>query len=118
MFATYVSLHQTALSIKKLNVFFFGGHFSKQLIHNNVGNVQPIPKKCNRPIAITLFTLSKVLEHIINHKLMYYLENNVLLHARQYGFRTHCFTGYSLAYPNHDWTKTIYYFGESKIITL
>ena len=58
-----------------------------------IANVQPVPKKGNptdpeiyRPIAICS-NLAKVIESILNHKLMKYLEDNSCLSICQYGFR-------------------------------
>ena len=64
-----------------------------------IANAQPVLKKGDpsdpgnyRPIAICS-NLVKVMESILNHKLMKYLEDNSLLNDRQYGFRKNRSTG-------------------------
>lgn len=77
--------------------------------HNNrytqrIANVQPIPKTGNRsnpqnygPVAITSI-LSKILDKVINGKLMEYLETNKLLSDHQYGLRSARSTGDLMTY--------------------
>ncbi|KAJ8713484.1 hypothetical protein PYW07_013854 [Mythimna separata] len=72
-----------------------------------LANVQPVPKKGSRadpanyrPISITSI-LCKIMERVLNSRLMAYLEGNDLLSDRQYGFRRHQSTGDLLVYANH-----------------
>lgn len=87
-------------------------------------HVFPIPKKGDksdpsnyRPIAISSL-LSKVMETIITHQLLSYLETNQLLSDHQYGFRQARSTGDLLAYSTHVWSSTLDSFGESRVISL
>lgn len=87
-------------------------------------NVQPVPKKGSRsdpsnyrPIAITSI-LSKVMEKIINRKLMSYLEVNKLLSDRQYGFRSKRSTGDLMTCLTDRISRSIHGYGESHILSL
>ena len=70
-----------------------------------------------RPIAICSI-LSKIMETIINHRLMAYLELNALISDRQYGFRRNRSTGDLMAYLTEKWNQAIHGFGESKVVAL
>ena len=87
-----------------------------------VANVQPIPKKGDasnpanyRPIAICS-ALSKVMESMVNHHLVRYLESNNLLNDRQYGFRKGRSTGDLMAFLSEQWSRSIHRLGESKVV--
>ena len=89
-----------------------------------VANVQPVPKKGEtsdpanyRPIAICSL-LSKVMESILNHHLVKYLETNKLLSDRQYGFRQQRSTGDMMAVLTEKLNNSIHHFGEAKIVAL
>ncbi|XP_047997328.1 uncharacterized protein LOC125234949 [Leguminivora glycinivorella] len=89
-----------------------------------LANVQPVPKKgsradpCNyRPIAITSM-LCKVMERVLNGKLLTYLETNDLLSDRQYGFRRGRSTGDLLAYVTHRCGEAIERNGEALAVSL
>jgi hypothetical protein len=89
-----------------------------------VANVQPVPKKGSlsdpsnyRPIALTSI-LSKVMERIINQRLVAYLEGNNLISDRQYGFRCKRSTGDLMAYITEAWSRSIHHFGESLAVAL
>ena len=89
-----------------------------------VANVQPVPKKGSRadpsnyrPIAITSI-LCKVMERILNKKLLAYLEAENLLSDRQYGFRRGRSTGDLLVYATHFWGKAIEKHGEALAVSL
>ncbi|CAG4989213.1 unnamed protein product [Colias eurytheme] len=58
-----------------------------------LANIQPVPKKGSRadpsnyrPISITSI-ICKIMERILNYRLLTHLESNDLLNDRQYGFR-------------------------------
>ena len=87
-----------------------------------VAQVQPVPKKGEssnpanyRPIAICSL-LSKVMETIINYRLMAYLELNAFISDRQYGFRRNRSTGDLMAYLTEKWNRAIHGHGESKVV--
>ncbi|KAL0883669.1 hypothetical protein ABMA27_015794 [Loxostege sticticalis] len=89
-----------------------------------LANVQPVPKKgsradpCNyRPIAITSI-LCKVMERVLNSKLLSYLEAHDLLSDHQYGFRRRRSTGDLLAYVTHCWGEAIENHGEALAVSL
>lgn len=86
--------------------------------------MQPVPKKgsradpCNyRPIAITSI-LCKVMEKVLNSKLLTYLEQNDLLGDSQYGFRRGRSTGDLLVYVTHCWGEAIEKHGEALAVSL
>ncbi|XP_063374973.1 uncharacterized protein LOC134662630 [Cydia amplana] len=86
-----------------------------------LANVQPVPKKgsradpCNyRPIAITSM-LCKVMESVLNGKLLTYLEEKDLFSDRQYGFRRGRST---LAYVTHCCGEAIERNGEELAVSL
>lgn len=87
-------------------------------------NVQPVPKKGDRsdptnyrPIALTSI-LSKVMERIVNSRLVAYLEDHKLINDRQYGFRCKRSTGDLMAYLTETWSRSIHNFGESLSVAL
>ncbi|KAL0879124.1 hypothetical protein ABMA27_004075 [Loxostege sticticalis] len=89
-----------------------------------LANVQPVPKKGSRadpsnyrPIAITS-VLCKVMERVLNRKLLSYLEDNDLLSDRQYGFRRGRSTGDLLVYVTHCWGEAIENHGEAIAVSL
>lgn len=89
-----------------------------------LANVQPVPKKGDRadpvnyrPIAITSI-LCKVMERVLNSKLLTYLEDNDLLSDRQYGFRRGRSTGDLLVYVTHCWGEAIEKHGEALAVSL
>ena len=89
-----------------------------------VANVQPIPKKGEtsnpanyRPIAICSI-LAKIMENIVNHHLVRYLEANHLISDRQYGFRHARSTGDMLAVITERLNDSIHRLGESKAVAL
>ena len=86
--------------------------------------VHPVPKKGDRsdpsnyrPIAITSL-LSKVMERVINTKLLRYLEDHDLLSDRQYGFRHGRSTGDLLVYLTHRWSVAVESQGEALAVSL
>nr|CAI5837953.1 unnamed protein product [Callosobruchus analis] len=89
-----------------------------------IGCVQPIPKKGKktdpnnyRPMTL-LHIMSKVMETVINIQLLNYLDNNNIIHDRQYGFSKHRCTGDLLAYVTHMWNRAIENHGESCVVAL
>ena len=87
-------------------------------------HVFPVPKKGDksnpsnyRPIALTS-VLSKIMESIINKRLLSFLESSNLLSDHQYGFRRGRSTGDLLAYVTNLWSSALDSFGESRIIAL
>ena len=70
-----------------------------------------------RPIAICS-NLAKVMESILNHKLMKYLEDNSLRNDRQYGFRKNRSNGDLMALLTETWNRSVHFFGESKVVAL
>ena len=87
-------------------------------------HVFPIPKKGDRsnpsnyrPIAITSI-LCKVMESLINKKLLHFFESSSSLSDHQYGFRKARSTGDLLAYVTHIWSSALESFGESRVIAL
>ena len=113
-----------ALARPLRNLFFKSFKSGKFPSCWKIANVQPIPKKGEasnpgnyRPIAICS-TLAKVMETIINHKLVLYLENNALLNDRQYGFRKNRSTGDMMSLLSEIWSSGIHKFGESKVVAL
>lgn len=90
-----------------------------------IANVCPIPKKGGsssdpnnyRPIAITSI-LSKVMEKVINHKFLAYLEKYHLLSDRQYGFRSNRSTGDLMTLLTENVSRAIHNFGECQTISL
>lgn len=89
-----------------------------------LANVQPVPKKGDRadptnyrPIAITSI-LCKVMERVLNRKLLSYLESHDLLSDCQYGFRRGRSTGDLLVYVTHCWGEAIEKHGEALAVSL
>ncbi|XP_049886813.1 uncharacterized protein LOC126381362 [Pectinophora gossypiella] len=89
-----------------------------------LANVQPVPKKGSRadpanyrPIAITSI-ICKVMERVLNSKLLTYLETNDLLCDHQYGFRRGRSTGDLLVYVTHYWGEAIEKHGEALAVSL
>lgn len=89
-----------------------------------IANVQPVPKKGKssdpsnyRPISITSI-LSKVMEKIVNRKILSYLESNNLLDDRQYGFRPRRSTGDLMTYLSHEIGRSIHSSGEAQVLSL
>ncbi|KAJ2945954.1 hypothetical protein O0L34_g4871 [Tuta absoluta] len=89
-----------------------------------LANVQPVPNKGDRadpahyrPIAITSI-LCKVMERVLNSKLLTYLEDNDLLNDRQYGFRRGRSTGGLLVYVTQCWGEAIEKNGEALAVSL
>jgi hypothetical protein len=87
-------------------------------------NVQPVPKKGSRadpsnyrPIAITSI-LCKIMERVLNNKLLAYLEGNDLLSDRQFGFRRNRSTGDLLIYATHLWGESVERHGEAIAVSL
>ena len=62
--------------------------------------------------------LPAVMESILNHKLMKYLEDTSLLNDWQYGFRKNRSTGDLIALLTETWNRSIHFFGESKVVAL
>ena len=75
-------------------------------------NVVPVYKKASRSLPanyrpVSLLSIcSKVMEGIINHQLVNYLERHHLLSARQFGFRRGLGTADLLTVLNHERTLT------------
>jgi len=89
-----------------------------------VSNVTAIPKKGNksnpsnyRPIAIASI-LSKIMETVLNRKLMKYLETKGLISDRQYGFRPNRSTGDLMTYISHKLSATLHDEGEACAVAL
>ena len=87
-------------------------------------NVQPVPKKgCRadpanyRPVAITS-VICKIMERVLNNRLLAYLEANELLSDGQYGFRTGRSTGDLLVYATHIWSEALEGHGEAIAVSL
>lgn len=88
-------------------------------------NITPISKKGGsrsdptnyRPISVTSI-LSKVMEKVINRKLIRYLEDNRLLNDNQYGFREKRATGELITLLTDKFNKAVHAFGESLSISL
>ena len=86
--------------------------------------VQPVPKKGSksipsnyRPISI-LSVICKVMEKVINSRILKYLERHKLIHDRQYGFRQQRSTADLLTLVTHSWYKSLELHGESQIVSL
>nr|CAI5838384.1 unnamed protein product [Callosobruchus analis] len=62
--------------------------------------------------------MSKVMEIGINTQLLKYLDNNNIIHDRQYGFRKHRSTGDLLAYVTNMWNRAAENHGESLVVAL
>ena len=89
-----------------------------------VAHVHPIPKKGDRsdpsnyrPIAITSL-LSKVMERVLNRRLLQYLEDRQLISDRQYGFRHGRSAGDLLVYLTHRWAEALEGKGEAIAVGL
>ncbi|XP_059225015.1 G-protein coupled receptor Mth2-like [Stomoxys calcitrans] len=89
---------------------------NNQKAYWNVANVQPIPEKGEannpvnyQPIAIC-FALFKVLENMVNHHLVSYLESNDILSDRPTIFRRNRSTGDLIAFLSERWGRSIYPF--------
>ena len=68
-------------------------------------------------MAITSI-VAKIMEKIIKHNLMTYLESNGLIHDSQYGFRSKRSTGDVMAYLTEIGSQSIHLFGETQVIAL
>ena len=96
--ARVLKLCSSSLAKPLRNLFFISFKTGKFPSCWKIANVEPVPKTDPsdpgnyRPIAICS-NLAKVMESILNHKLMKYLEENSLLNDRQYGFRKNRSTG-------------------------
>lgn len=66
----------------------FPNSFKKAIIHPIFKGGDPKAVTNYRPIAV-LTAMSKILERILNNRLVNYLESNNLLSKQQYGFRKH-----------------------------
>nr|CAI5862375.1 unnamed protein product [Callosobruchus analis] len=111
----------TPILCKFFRISYEQGVFSSSW---KIGCVQPIPKKGKktdptnyRPVAL-LSIMSKVMEAVINTQLLKYLDNNNILHDRQYGFRKHRSTGDLLAYVTHMWNRAIENHGASRVVAV
>jgi len=89
-----------------------------------VSNVSPVPKKGNksdpanyRPIAICSI-LSKVMETIINGKIIKFLEKNHVINDKQYGFRPKRSTGDLMTYITEKLSSSLHRQGESCMVAL
>nr|CAI5863007.1 unnamed protein product [Callosobruchus analis] len=89
-----------------------------------IGCVQSISKKGKKtdptnyePVAL-LYILFKVMETVINTQLLKYVDNNNIMHDRQYGFNKHRSTGDLLAYVTHMWNRAIENHGEYRVVAL
>lgn len=89
-----------------------------------VANVQPVPKKGSRsdpanyrPIAITSI-LCKIMERVLNNRLLAHLESNELLSDNQYGFRKGRSTGDLLIYVTHLLSEALEGHGEAITVSL
>ena len=89
-----------------------------------VANVQPVPKKGSRadpanyrPVAITS-VICKIMERVLNRRLLAYLETNELLSDDQYGFRSGRSTGDLLVYATHLWSEALEGHGEAIAVSL
>nr|CAI5864641.1 unnamed protein product [Callosobruchus analis] len=114
-------IHECKILCKFFRISYEQGVFPSSW---KIGCVQPIPKKGKktdpnnyRPVAL-LSIMSKVMETVINTQLLKYLDNNNIIHDRQYGFRKHRSTGDLLAYVTHMWNRAIENHGESRVVAL
>ena len=89
-----------------------------------LANVQPVPKKGSRadpanyrPVAITSI-ICKIMERVLNNRLLAYLEANELLSDGQYGFRSGRSTGDLLVYATHIWSEALEGHGEAIAVSL
>nr|CAI5831262.1 unnamed protein product [Callosobruchus analis] len=73
------------------------------------------PQFINTPYETTI---SEAMETVINTHLLKYLDNNNIIHDRQYGFRKHKSTGDLLAYVTRMWNRAIENHSESRVVTL
>ena len=70
-----------------------------------------------RPIAVCS-AISKVIESMINHHLVRYLESNGLLNDRQYGFCKGRSSGDLLALLSERYNDFIHHFGKVKFVAV
>ncbi|CAG4952044.1 unnamed protein product [Colias eurytheme] len=89
-----------------------------------LANVQPVPKKGSRadpanyrPISITSI-ICKIMERLLNNRLLAYLETHDILSDRQYGFRKNRSTGDLLVHATHLWGQAIENYGEALAVSL
>ena len=83
----------------------------------NITPVSPSDPSNYRPIAITSI-FCKVMEKIVNRKLMSFLESRNLLDDRKYGFRSNRSTGDLMTYLTHKIGRSIQGYGESQLLSL
>lgn len=104
----------------------FEASFARKAVPLNwkYAHVVPIPKKGDRsivgnyrPIAITS-VLSKLMESIINSRIVQHLECHKLISDRQYGFRPKRSTGDLLCYLQQIWLNSLNNFGECNVVAL
>ena len=119
-----LKLCSSSLAKPLRNLLFISFKTGKFPSYWKIANVQPVPKKGDpsnpgnyRPIAICS-NLAKVMESVLNHKLMKYLEDNSLLNDRQYGFRKNRSTGDLMLLLTETWIRSVHFFGESKVVAL
>ncbi|CAG4956470.1 unnamed protein product [Colias eurytheme] len=89
-----------------------------------LANIQPVPKKGSRadpsnyrPISITSI-ICKIMERILNYRLLTHLESNDILNDRQYGFRKKRSTGDLLVHASHLWGEALENHGEALAVSL
>ena len=77
-----------------------------------------MPEVHTRTVKVKRELANLVMEFILNHKLMKYLEDNSLLNDRQYGFRKNRSTGDLMALMTETWNRSVHFFGEIKVVAL
>ena len=89
-----------------------------------VANVVPVHKrgpkskiKNYRPVSL-LSVISKVMESVINHQLMNYLDSHHLLSENQFGFRRRLGTADLLTSLQHEWICTLNHGGIAQILAI